>query len=715
MPIERGLLAAALLIALAGPIRAQDALTRVNAKTEVSKIDFRFEDHETLRPDELSGRIALTARGSLAGLRSFLSFLPFVPDVGAHPFDPLELERDVIRLRHYYERSGFPKAEVRYDVRYDAKSNQVDITFVIREGPPLLLRSLTFTADSGELTVPTEHAAEWSQFMQRERRSVQRLGEQEQRAIGDSTSRWFRQVGYPFALAEPAVTVDSAANRADVAVRVHTGPRARIRAIEVTGNHTVPPGDLTRMLPVQPGDWYDATALEQGRRALTQMELVRLALIHVPKDSAHDSSVVVRLQVTENRPRLIRGDAGIASGFGLNGQVQWTHRAFLSRLRTFTISGTAQTGVLPLAEVPQQLYRLALTVNQPYLGGRHLSLAGGPFAEYRNDYRDRSRAAGFEGTLVYATGPLRSISLGYTLSYRNILNYGFGSGVPPSQYLPLFHLADSASAAALGMVQQRSVISLEGSYGRLDQFANPRRGYVLRPRIEVTTPGGFNNAEFVLLELTATGYVPVSRSVGLTLRASGGRIYPYGTSLEGVGVTSPIVSLLNLRDVTFTAGGSRDVRGWGSGLLGPKLPQLQQEATDSGVVTTAPRYTPLGGLARLTGSAELQVPIPGFSDQWRGVIFTDVGRIWTPDSRFDISSPELRAPEYFFSSGVGIGYQTVVGAIQVAVGYKLKASPLDLRSPDSVAAALTAGRRVQSVPEESLRRLHLHFSIGATF
>jgi hypothetical protein len=65
--------------------------------------------------------------------------------------------------------------------------------------------------------------------------------------------------------------------------------------------------------------------------------------------------------------------------------------------------------------------------------------------------------------------------------------------------------------------------------------------------------------------------------------------------------------------------------------------------------------------------------------------------------------------------GAGIGYETVVGAIQFAVGYKLNPSPLDLRSPQDVLDALEEGRPLSSVPTESRRRLHLHFSIGSTF
>jgi outer membrane protein insertion porin family len=718
MRIERAaavLAACATLAGGAGPARAQDPLTRIGAHTQVGSISFRFLDHQSLAEDELRQRIALTGRGSLVGLRKLFGFLPFVPPVGQHPFDPLELQRDVIRLERYYQRAGFPKADVSHQVTYDAKADQVAVAYVVREGPPLMLRALTFTGDSGALSLPPEVAPRWARFQADPPGRPARVGETERRAIGDTTVRWFRHVGYPFATAEVTAAVDSAATEADVTVRVSPGERRRIREIEVAGNPHVPAEQLTRVLPVGPGDWYDGPALEEGRRQLSQLDLVRFASIEVPRDSADDSTVVVRLRVAENPAHLIRGETGVNSGGGVTAQGQWTNRSFLGGVRTLTVAGTAQTGVLPFGEEPQRLYRLEVTLHQPFIGDRRISAAGGPFAEYRDDVRGRSRALGFEGTLVYATGPLRSLSLGYSLSRRRVLSYGLGGNLQPSQYLPILHLADSASAGVLEASQNRSVVSLEGSYGRLDQFANPRRGYVVRPRVEVTTPGGLNTVEYVQLSLTGTAYLPITRRIGLTLRAGGGRIFPYGRSLAGVGRESPFVSLLRLRDVTFTTGGSRDVRGWGSELLGPKLPEVRQEATDSGVRTFADRYTPLGGLARLTSSLELQLPLPGFGEKWRSFVFSDGGRIWTPDSRFNPGGGALTDDAFFTSVGAGVGYTTVVGAIQIALAYKLNASPLDLRSPDAVLAALAAGRPIDSVPEEGRRRFHLHFSIGSTF
>src|SRR4030095_8733726 len=124
--------------------------------------------------------------------------------------------------------------------------------------------------------------------------------------------------------------------------------RAKVREFAVTGNKTVPAKDLTRQLPIETGDWYDAAELEEGRARLAQFPIVRLALLNVPRGSADDSSVVVRVGVTENPPQLVSGEAGLISNGGLSGQVEWMHRSFMHGLRTFSVSMIAQTGLLAL-------------------------------------------------------------------------------------------------------------------------------------------------------------------------------------------------------------------------------------------------------------------------------------------------------------------------------------------------------------------------------
>jgi outer membrane protein assembly factor BamA len=444
------------------------------------------------------------------------------------------------------------------------------------------------------------------------------------------------------------------------------------------------------------------------------MEIIRLATVAVPRDSADDSSVVVMLGVAESQKHLVRGEAGFLSSGGLTSQVTWTDRSWLGGLRSLTAAATAQTGIAALENPSQQLYRLNLTAFQPYVGDRRVSLAGGPFVEYRSDLRDRSWAVGFEGSLVWAPAPLKSVSLGYSISHRRVYDYGIGSDLPPEDYLPLLNLADPGTAGTLDDTRNRSALSLEGSYGRLDRIANPRKGYVIRPRLETTLPG-FNTSEYFLMDLGATAYLPLTRTIGLTVRGGAGRIYPRGKSVDAASGESPFVSLLELRDVSFTAGGTRDVRGWGTLLVGPKLHQVQLEQQGDSTVAIADRYTPVGGLARLVGSVELHFPMPGLSEKFQPYVFYDGGRIWVPDERFALGAGVLDQDAFYQAVGLGIGYTTVVGAIQVAVGYKLNPSPLDLRSPQDVLTALTNGTPIEDAPTSSARRFHLHFSIGATF
>jgi outer membrane protein insertion porin family len=709
--------AGAVLLGLAlcsGPALAQDAPSAITPSTQVSRIEFRYEGTEEIAEEKLREQIALTARGGMVGLRRLFGFLPFVSPVGEHPFDPLELQRDVIRIRNLYHESGFLRAGISYDVEYDATEDLIDVTYVVDEGPPLLLRRLSYGAEGGGAPpIPPDEAGAWQALQRFERKEPQRLGQVELQGIAARAGRWFRARGFPFATARGRAVVDTAANRADVSVEIGAGPRTRIRGFEVTGNPTVPGRHLTRQLPIRAGDRYDAEKLETGRSQLVQLDIVRLALFEVPRESLQDSSVMVHISVTENPPNLISGDVGFVSDGGLTSQLEWTNRGFLRGVRTLTVGAVAQTGLLALENQPQRIYRFGLTLFQPYVGHRRLSASVGPFVEYRDDLRDRSWAYGAEGSVVWAVTPLQSVSLGYTYSRRHIYDYGLGSDLRPEEYLPILGLADPGQTGTLEEDVDRGVVRLEGSYGFLDEFANPRRGFVLRPRLELSAPAAFNTSDYVKLELGGTAFLPLTSRIGLALRGAAGRIWPWGGSLPRDG-ESPFLALLRLRDVTFTAGGTRDVRGWGAQLVGPKIPEVQ-ESEDTAGVFLSDRYTPLGGLARLTGSVEVRMPLPGFAEEWQTFVFLDGGRVWIPDERFTLGRPDLEQDEFFSAVGAGISYQTVVGAVQVALGYKLNPSALDLRGPEDVLEALEAGQPVTAAEARSGRRLHLHFAIGSTF
>jgi outer membrane protein insertion porin family len=161
----------------------------------------------------------------------------------------------------------------------------------------------------------------------------------------------------------------------------------------------------------------------------------------------------------------------------------------------------------------------------------------------------------------------------------------------------------------------------------------------------------------------------------------------------------------------MTAGGTDDVRGWGSRLLGPKFPDISARVEGSDTVLTADSYVPVGALARLTGTLEIRLPCPGLPSAWGTQLFFDAGRVWTPDERFAV--PILTGETDFrFSTGAGLSYLTPVGAIRFSIGYKLNPSAFDLRSADKVLDALLQGRPATTVEPAWTQRLHLHLSFG---
>ena len=113
----------------------------------------------------------------------------------------------------------------------------------------------------------------------------------------------------------------------------------------------------------------------------------------------------------------------------------------------------------------------------------------------------------------------------------------------------------------------------------------------------------------------------------------------------------------------MTAGGTNDVRGWGDRKLGPKVPDVEANIEGTDTVLTADRYAPDRGAGRITGSVELRFPAPGFSPGWRAHVFLDGGRVWTPDERFSQSPLLPESTAFRFSVGVGLSYQTPVGAL----------------------------------------------------
>ena len=685
----------------------------VDAETEVRALRFQFVNGRTFDVEQLKAQIALKAPGKTLRLLSVFK-------KKSYPFSPIELQRDVARLRRFYKQNGFPQAWVDYTIQLDTLNNRIAITLNIDEGPPLIIRNLDFLGPDGQPLshhLPRDLIEQWVAS----RTSLtawigNRLGGDELIALQNGLLVALRDQGFAFSKVRTELRIDTEANRVDVQLHVALGPRGWIDEIMVEGNLSVHENVIKRELPFREGDQYALRKLIEGQRQLFALPLFSRVLIDLP-DQPEDSTLRVRVRVREGSQRLVRGQAGYSSEGGLLAEGAWIHRNILGGAQVFTVAGLGKTGLLATAPRPDRRYRFSPSILQPHVLDRRLNASVSVFAELRDNDRDHSRALGGDATLIYELGQFRTASLTYSLSTRRTFDFRLDDyGASTVSISDFFDDIGEGISAARGEDIQRGAFILTVHFGTLDNPVNPRRGVVARPYLEITAPSALTTVQYGRLGGTALGYYPLSENLDLVGRLTLGRLLPYGKSIPRPDVEADkLVQFLFLRDVAFFGGGTDDVRGWPTGLLGPKVPDIEFEGPE-GDSLVAEQYIPLGGLAQFSASVGLRFPLPFAKSSWKALVFLDAGQISNPDERFlpDEQQSDLGrdAERLFFSTGAGVEIPTPLGPIQLSIGYQLNPSLFDLRDPQDVLDAALAGTPIKDVEANQAWRFNLHITIG---
>jgi len=729
---------------------AQAPLRHANSETTVESVSFRFVDSATFDPDRLQEQIATTAPGFLTRLRNQVSFLPGL-DRRQFFFDPVTLQKDVVRLRQFYQQNGFPNPQIDYPVsQLDTSENRIQVIFTIREGRPLEIRDTEFfNADgtapaAGELD--SDLRAEWTSYRDHQLKIGGRFTNFEQSQLADEVQLWFRNRGYAFAQVESTASADTSQYAVDLAFRVDPGPLGVISEVQIEGNESVSSSIILRNLPFSIGDRFSATEVTDGQQELFDLNLFRVALADVPNQPL-DSTVSVRYRVREAKLRSFSGQVGYDTRSGVTMEGSWQHRNFYGNARTFSVDLTANTGVpenppdfLPgfltrasSQEVSRQ-FRTSVTLRQPYLFSSRLSGSLAPFAQERlnpalSPNPDRflslnERQYGLNSTLVFDVLPYRTISLQHSVSRtRQFLSTATGDTV-----------RSEAPLTADEDLFNRSVFTLSGTFGNANDFVNPTRGVIVRPSVKV---GGLlfeSGVEFARLNTEISGYLPVSENLELAGRVTAGSLWPLDesrTNLTPPDSPSDEVQQLNrifqnrFSDDLFYGGGGSDVRGWSPRLGGGKV------LRESTVLQEGFSYRPIGARAKIGMNLEARFPLPGLGPNWRTGAFVD-GAYLTPGP-FTLTPPasvpdivtdaegepiSTDPSQLLVGTGAGLRYQTPFGFLRVDIAYKLTPDELDLRTAEEVGRAVTGTDSPPSVSEiesSTLRRFRVHFGIGRSF
>lgn len=190
--------------------------------------------------------MATKAPGFFDNWKRRLDFLPFVsPKTFA--FDPIELQRDVIRLRNYFHRSGFPKAKIDYPAsQFRSADNSILVIMTIMEGAPLTMDSVRV-----QLQQPIYEGllVRWNRLLSSiESRAGQRFTDLEQLSMENEIVSLLQDRGYAFASVLSEVSPGVNENTVVVAVKVDPGPLTTFDRILIEGSERLDERLLLREL-----------------------------------------------------------------------------------------------------------------------------------------------------------------------------------------------------------------------------------------------------------------------------------------------------------------------------------------------------------------------------------------------------------------------------------------------------------------------------------
>ena len=134
------------------------------------------------------------------------------------------------------------------------------------------------------------------------------------------------EAGFPFAkVGDPQIVVDHATGTATIDLALQPGTERRYGRIVATNDRVFDARHIQDIARFRPGQPYDATGLDDLRRALVQTGLVSSVEVKpVPGDTPETVNVAVTLEPAPQH--TIAGELGYGTGEGARAAISWTDR-----------------------------------------------------------------------------------------------------------------------------------------------------------------------------------------------------------------------------------------------------------------------------------------------------------------------------------------------------------------------------------------------------
>ncbi|MDA8163553.1 MAG: outer membrane protein assembly factor BamA [Desulfobacteraceae bacterium] len=507
-------------------------------------------------------------------------------------------EDAVSQIRDLYYLQGFMDAKVEGpEVEFSKDRERADITVKIDEGEQYRISAITFTGDLAPEVRPELKAIERSLAGQpyHRRQSLD---------LRSKIAEAYANNGFPEATIDVQVGQKAKPWQVVLTADIHSGPRVRISAIEISGNVKTKTPFIRSRIELKPGDFYSAKAQRRSFSALYQTGLfskVEFSLAEGP-DPHHR---ILKVHVEEVPTRELSVEAGWGSYELLRLRVGLEEKNLLGTGRSLqtSVGGSTKGADLTTTLIDPWFLRTGVTANLPV------------YFNYRIEPSFTSREVGTSLLFSKNLGKKLTLTLGYNIRNTSLTDVAIGAA-----------LEDFKNNYNLASIKSRL------SYDTRNDIFFPTEGQNSYLSGEAADPVLGSQIAFFRLTTGTSRYYPLGKKSVLALRYDTGFIIPSRGQ-----DTIPLAE-------RFFNGGENTVRSFGQDELGPK----------------DINGNPIGGTAYNVISAELRRQLRG---PIIGTLFTDFGNVApSREGVFGTSEAELVSAtfsDYFrdMRSGVGAGLQ----------------------------------------------------------
>jgi len=541
-----------------------------------------------------------------------------------------ELRRDLDRIRAYYLDNGFLDIAVAEpEIQIDPKKGQLRVVISVEEGAQYRIGNLTVTGASlfPESEIRGLIRSQAGGIFSRETLQADVV------AVTDR----YAERGYLFADVAPVTDMRRDERIVHVSMEITEGRQAFLNRIEIAGNVRTRDKVIRREIPLIEGDVFNSALLKRSRENLERIGFFEDVKVETRRGTAQDQvDVVVDLKEKPTGAFTIGG--GFSSVDGLIAAVSVSQNNLFGYGKRATVA----------FQYGQNASRFNLVYSDPHFWDSDYLVEARGFKTVQTNYQN---SQGFNtdtvGTVVSVGRMLFGQVFGlmsYTL--ENVLI----KDVQP--YAPLIILQQ---AAQNGGEATTSALSLALTRDTRDSFTEPTRGN--RTRLAATYAGGFlgfdNNFNKYAIE--SSQYWPLWWKLVGNLRGT----FWYGDSFGD----SPFLPAQE----RFYLGGANTVRGFKNFTISPKSPITGGET---------------GGNKAYFVNTEIIFPLYD-PLRLRGVVFFDVG-----NNLAELASlSDLFTREPRMGAGIGIRFQSPMGAIRLDWGFNLNPEPGEKKA----VLAFTAG------------------------